>query len=1189
MADTKRIIQRKSLGRVAFIGSLYNAARDTFCGTTLLKAEFPNDSISRADNSNSELLYEYKDSYREKFNNLDVEAELKLSVIAGLLALEGSSKYLGDIKESFRSVKGSLIYKLTSAEENLNIYRDDVKACISTDGFNNPDATHVVTGIKWGATLIASFECKNTKEEDKSQVEEALKSYFENLSLSISRNDNADVKDDYNFSIKLFGDVVPHNRKFPQSFDEVKKVMVELPSFTKQSNNGKGFPIEYTLYPLPEFAKLLSQNLTNDNMITGLNEEAILKVDQIYDDLFKSKQKLNDLYNDAQSISDLVPDKILIEINKRVEVVRLEEARFRQEFAECLIKIRSGKDNINELESKMEIFQKSILSKDSIIEFIDKHRFVSTKADLVHTLKAKKVEFLGKHLNIDHILHRYSRSHVYILVDNDEYIVDGDSPVHRIFRDLYNSNENSSKFFIADPKIFTGIKDSGHPVIRHYINGRLKNSDYYNANKILFTSNIIKFDPQPHYMPKNDHNEKIRLAVPCPQAECPSAACNWKCFKCEQDIEYGFNRYLYCGCGESSIDHCKFRCNSPHHIEGFIPYESNTLIDMLPSAPPEEINILLLGETGVGKSTFINAFVNYLKFDTLSEAKSGNMEVLISSQFTLTDENYDMKTIKIGNDDSNEQLEKVGMSATQECKSYAFYAAENKIVRLIDTPGIGDTRGIDQDKKNFENILKYISHHRYINGICILLKPNNSRLTVVFRFCIQELLSHLHRNAKDNIVFCFTNARGTFYRPGDTLPPLKIQLGELKKRSSVEIKVNQDTIYCFDNESFRFLAALKENMPFTEADEQNFAESWKKSVDESLRLIQYLVTRQPHQVKDTLSLNNARNIVVFLSKPLAEIGQLIQTNIKLIKEQQNEISNSNKTIEQLRDNLYIPQIDLEPVTLGYPRTVCTSSSCVRSLQIDQTNQKKIDYITHCHAHCYLSNVVCDTINNAALKRCQAMNSNGTCNNCGCQWDKHMHITYENKQVIKRIIDQNVVLQISKKQSDQETKRAIIEGYQFKVEQLQNEQKTINEISLKFAQFLRQNAIAAFNDAYADYLNHFINEEKIKRSADPVNYDDDILNGLEETKKSYLEQIEVIKQAIESNDPSMPPISPNDIAKLEQQLYDLPINGHTLKKIKNEAKRSQTNVFRYKENYYMPVWKSRSKNFISNTFARIFKW
>src|SRR5436190_7499266 len=106
---TKGIIRRKSLGRAAFIGSLYNATRDTFCGTTIFKAGYPNDSVDKADIPHTELLYEYEDSYKEKFKKLDIGAELKLSVLMGLITLEGSGKYLSDVKESLRSVKGTLI------------------------------------------------------------------------------------------------------------------------------------------------------------------------------------------------------------------------------------------------------------------------------------------------------------------------------------------------------------------------------------------------------------------------------------------------------------------------------------------------------------------------------------------------------------------------------------------------------------------------------------------------------------------------------------------------------------------------------------------------------------------------------------------------------------------------------------------------------------------------------------------------------------------------------------------------------------------------------------------------------------------------------------------------------------------------------------------------------------------------
>ncbi len=48
----------------------------------------------------------------------------------------------------------------------------------------------------------------------------------------------------------------------------------------------------------------------------------------------------------------------------------------------------------------------------------------------------------------------------------------------------------------------------------------------------------------------------------------------------------------------------------------------------------------------------------------------------------------------------------------------------------------------------------------YLNGVCILLKPNVSRLSLQFRYCFKELMVHLHKSALPNILFCFTNTRG---------------------------------------------------------------------------------------------------------------------------------------------------------------------------------------------------------------------------------------------------------------------------------------------------------------------------------------------------------------------------------------------------------------------------------------------
>ena len=113
---------------------------------------------------------------------------------------------------------------------------------------------------------------------------------------------------------------------------------------------------------------------------------------------------------------------------------------------------------------------------------------------------------------------------------------------------------------------------------------------------------------------------------------------------------------------------------------------------------------------------------------------------------------------------------------------------------MIDTPGIGDTRGVAQDSKNMNNILDHIARYKELHAILILLKPNNSKLTIVMKFCVQQILAHLHKDAAKNIAFVFTNSRSTFYQPGDTLPNLKFLL---KNFTNVKLEALKSNMFCF--------------------------------------------------------------------------------------------------------------------------------------------------------------------------------------------------------------------------------------------------------------------------------------------------------------------------------------------------------------------------------------------------------
>ena len=174
-------------------------------------------------------------------------------------------------------------------------------------------------------------------------------------------------------------------------------------------------------------------------------------------------------------------------------------------------------------------------------------------------------------------------------------------------------------------------------------------------------------------------------------------------------------------------------------------------------------------------------------------------------RFIFTNEEGKGIEIRVGSDEENEVLAD-GQSATQFPREYVIETDTAKF-HLIDTPGIGDSRGTEQDKENFDNILAFLTNYDKINAVVVLLKPNNSRLTVAFRFCVLELLTHLHKSVVSNIIFAFTNSRGTFYRPGDSLPVLK----DLLEQKNIEIDLSPKSYFCFDNEAFRYFSILRFN------------------------------------------------------------------------------------------------------------------------------------------------------------------------------------------------------------------------------------------------------------------------------------------------------------------------------------------------------------------------------------------
>jgi GTPase SAR1 family protein len=371
-----------------------------------------------------------------------------------------------------------------------------------------------------------------------------------------------------------------------------------------------------------------------------------------------------------------------------------------------------------------------------------------------------------------------------------------------------------------------------------------------------------------------------------------------------------------------------------------LPTNSTTLLP-----PIEIINILLLGETGVGKSTFINALINYLTFQTLDNAQSNKPMVAIPVSFLMTvGNNSDEYVVKF--DDSthskNEDFDHPGQSVTQHCQSYTYNLNEKLKLRIIDTPGFGDTRGLDQDDRNMQHILQYIKKFNHLNAICFLLKPNESRLNIFLRLCLTQLFNLLGSNIRDNIIFCFTNSRSTFYTPGNTGSLLKEMFSSL---SISGIPFKKKNTFCFDSESFRYLVARQNQIPFNDLDKQEYEISWKNSLTESHRLIRYIHKKLlAYPIPDeTKVIKQIMIKIAQLIHPMLEIMRYILRNIVINK--MNSLKQSIESFTRIDEDNYSHLLH-QPILLDFLQDY--------KIAHGPLSQKQDDMIDHLSLFCRIS-------------------------------------------------------------------------------------------------------------------------------------------------------------------------------------------------------------------------------------------
>lgn len=165
-----------------------------------------------------------------------------------------------------------------------------------------------------------------------------------------------------------------------------------------------------------------------------------------------------------------------------------------------------------------------------------------------------------------------------------------------------------------------------------------------------------------------------------------------------------------------------------------------------PNTKTQNKIILMVGQTGTGKSTLINTMVNYL----------------------LRVKDTDDVWFEITEDEGGNQIEPETAdqtkSQTNEITVYEVFVQGSPIsVTVIDTPGYGDTKGPEFDQKIAKKLWKLFKSDtgvKEIDAVCLVVKASENRLSDKERYIFDAILSLFGKDIEENIVAFVTHSDG---------------------------------------------------------------------------------------------------------------------------------------------------------------------------------------------------------------------------------------------------------------------------------------------------------------------------------------------------------------------------------------------------------------------------------------------
>ncbi|KAJ7114279.1 hypothetical protein C8R44DRAFT_710106 [Mycena epipterygia] len=268
-------LEVNALGRPCELGQLYDSRSGQFLpGLFLFRSALIQPRVAAAKSTKSSIL-EVK-NFSDRAATLDVSASLSLSILCGMVTVNGTASYLSTSQDTAESATIAAIAKFRTCTKSFDVLELMDNASITTEkAALQLHATHVVTSITYGGNVVATLTSKSSLKEKESKVSggklslgimEGFKAIFKvGASASLDSLEREKFTSS-NLEVRLEADIRLGEE------DEMPTDPLAMIQLVKRSHTlvGEGVPCEVRLVPLqqlghslPTFRELAEADLTS--------------------------------------------------------------------------------------------------------------------------------------------------------------------------------------------------------------------------------------------------------------------------------------------------------------------------------------------------------------------------------------------------------------------------------------------------------------------------------------------------------------------------------------------------------------------------------------------------------------------------------------------------------------------------------------------------------------------------------------------------------------------------------------------------------------------------------------------------------------------------------------------------------------------------------------------------------------